>query len=311
MKELVVISGKGGTGKTSIVASFASLARRAVIADCDVDAADLHLVLRPRIQRREDFYGGSKARIDPSRCGACGQCLELCRFDAVAIADHADGSSSRTYQIDPLLCEGCGVCVDYCPREAIRSQPTTSGQWFVSQTRFGPFVHARLGIASENSGKLVTQLRRAARQLAIEQHLDWILCDGSPGIGCPVIASLTGADLALFVVEPTISGMHDFRRVAELAERLRVPGMLVVNKADLNPQWTHQLQQWAEQRGIPTAGCIPYDLAVTEAQVALQTVVEASQGPAARAIRAVWNVVSDRLGSTGGLLVRDFVPCAG
>lgn len=311
MKELVVISGKGGTGKTSIVASFASLARRAVVADCDVDAADLHLILRPRIQHREDFRGGSKARIDPSRCGACGQCLQLCRFEAVAIVENADGSTSPTYQIDPLLGEGCGVCVDYCPRHAVELQPTTSGQWFVSQTRFGPLVHARLGIASENSGKLVTQLRRTARQLAIERHLDLILCDGSPGIGCPVIASLTGADLVLLVVEPTISGLHDLRRVGELAEQLRVPGMLVVNKADLNPEWTDRMEQWAERRRLPIAGRIPYDVAVTAAQVARQTVVEAGEGPAAHAIRAVWNIVVDKLRTTVHRPVRDFVSCAG
>jgi MinD superfamily P-loop ATPase len=211
MKELVVISGKGGTGKTSIVASFASLARRAVVTDCDVDAADLHLVLRPSnsasrglLRRQQGAHRSVALRgmrtvlaTVPFRSGRdCGARI--------------DGSISPTYQIDPLLCEGCGVCVDYCPRQAIELQPTISGQWFVSQTRFGPLVHARLGVASENSGKLVTQLRRTARQLAIEQHLDWILCDGSPGIGCPVIASLTGADLALLVVEPTISGMHDF-----------------------------------------------------------------------------------------------------
>jgi MinD superfamily P-loop ATPase len=297
MRELVVISGKGGTGKTSIVASFASLARRAVVVDCDVDAADLHLLLRPRIQHREDFSGGSKAHLDPSRCGACGQCLQLCRFEAVTKVEHADGSTSPTYQINPLLCEGCGVCVDYCPRQAIELRPVISGQWFASQTRFGPLVHARLGVGSENSGKLVTQLRRTAHQMAIEQHYDWILCDGSPGIGCPVIASLTGADLALLVAEPTISGMHDLRRVAELAERLRVPGMLVVNKADWNPDWTDRLEQWAERHRMPIAGRIPYDRAVTGAQLGLQTVVEASAGPAALAIRAVWNAVLERLRS--------------
>ncbi len=300
MKELVVISGKGGTGKTTLVASFAHLARGAVVADCDVDAADLHLILRPRIQHREDFLGGSKAQIDPSRCGGCGVCLQRCRFEAVAIVESSDGATFPTYRIDPLLCEGCGVCVDHCPRQAIGLQPTTSGQWFVSQTRFGPLVHARLGIAAENSGKLVTQLRRTARQLAIERHLDLILCDGSPGIGCPVIASLSGADLALFVVEPTISGLHDLRRVAALAEQLQVPGMLVVNKADLNREWTDRLEQWAERHRLPLAGRIPYDPAVTGAQVALQTVVEAGAGPPAHALRVVWNVVLERLRSVVG-----------
>ena len=215
MKELVVISGKGGTGKTSLVASFASLAQPVVVTDCDVDAADLHLVLQPQIQQCEDFIGGKKARINTERCLARGQCAELCRFEAISFAGPGNGRVPRTFRIDTLACEGCGVCVDYCPHHAIDLEPVVCGQWFVSETRCGPLVHARLGVAAENSGKLVTQLRRTASQLAAERQLELILCDGSPGIGCPVIASLTAASLALFVVEPTVSGLHDFCRVAE------------------------------------------------------------------------------------------------
>jgi MinD superfamily P-loop ATPase len=296
MKELVIISGKGGTGKTSIVASFASLARRAVVTDCDVDAADLHLVLQPELGHREAFIGGSKAQIDPARCSACGQCAGLCRFEAVSADGAKNGSNAKTYRIDPLVCEGCGVCVDYCPRHAIELQPAVCGEWFVSPTRFGPLVHAQLAVASENSGKLVTQLRRAARRLAEERHLEIILCDGPPGIGCPVIASLTGADLALFVVEPTVSGLHDLRRVADLAMRLNVPGMLAVNKADVNLELTIGLEQWARQQGLLLAGRVPYDAAVTRAQIAGQPVVEASDGPAARAIRVLWTAVAGHLG---------------
>jgi len=311
MKELVVISGKGGTGKTSIVASLASLARRVVLADCDVDAADLHLVLQPEIGHRQDFVGGSKAQIDPARCRACGQCAKWCRFDAVSADGPENGSHLTTCRIDPLACEGCGVCVDYCPWRAIELQPVVCGQWFVSRTRFGPLVHAQLAIASENSGKLVTHLRRTARRLAEERHLEIILCDGPPGIGCPVIASLTGADLALFVAEPTISGLHDLRRLAELAKRLQVPGMLAVNKADVNPDLTVELEQWARQQGLLIAGRVPYDAAVTRAQVAGQPVVEVSDGPAASAIRALWTEVATRLPTVTPTAMRGLIHLAG
>ena len=295
MKELVVISGKGGTGKTSLVGAFASLARKAVVTDCDVDAADLHLLLQPQIRHRADFLGGSKARINPERCLARGQCAELCRFEAISFDGPGNNRVPETFRIDTLACEGCGVCVDYCPHHAIVLEPVVCGQWFVSETRCGPLVHARLGAGAENSGKLVTLLRRTAAQLVIERKLELILCDGSPGIGCPVIASLTGASLALFVVEPTVSGVHDFRRVAELAMRLGVPGMLAVNKADLNEEATRQLEDLARQRGIAVVGRVPYDSAVTRAQVARQTVVEASDGPAAHAIRTLWTEVHRRL----------------
>jgi MinD superfamily P-loop ATPase len=295
MKELVVISGKGGTGKTSLVASFAALASSAVVVDCDVDAADLHLVLEPQVQRSEDFVGGSKARINPERCMAHGQCAELCRFGAISFDGPGNDRVPQTYRIEPLACEGCGVCVDHCPKQAIELAPVVCGQWFISQTRCGPMVHAQLGVAADNSGKLVTHLRRTAQQLAVEHQRELILCDGSPGIGCPVIASLTAASLALFVVEPTVSGLHDFRRVAELAGRLGVPGMLAVNKADLNAVVAEQLEALARQLGIAVAGRVPYDGDVTRAQVARRTVVEVSDGPAARAIRALWTEVQQRL----------------
>ena len=295
MKELVVISGKGGTGKTSVVASFAALAHRAVIVDCDVDAADLHLVLQPRTVRREDFTAGSKARIKSGHCTACGKCEELCRFDAIYFDGPGNGKTPKTFRVDRIACEGCGVCFDFCAENAIEFGPAVCGQWFVSETRCGPLIHARLGVAAENSGKLVTQLRRTAQQVAAEQQRDLILCDGSPGIGCPVIASLTGASLALFVVEPTASGQHDFIRVAQLASQLGVPGILAVNKADLNVDVTRSLEELAQQHGIAVVGRIPYDRAVTEAQIAHKTVVEASGGPAAQAIRSVWSATQEKL----------------
>ncbi len=306
-KELVVISGKGGTGKTSIVASFATLAQRAVVVDCDVDAADLHLVLQPRIVRREDFTAGSKARIKPGHCTACGKCEELCRFDAIYFDGPGNGKVPKTFRVDTIACEGCGVCFDFCAENAIEFEPAVCGQWFVSETRSGPLVHARLNVAAENSGKLVTQLRRTAQQVAAEQQRDFILCDGSPGIGCPVIASLTGASLALFIVEPTASGQHDFLRVVQLTTQLGVPGVMAVNKADLNEEVTRNLEELAGQRGIPVVGRIPYDRAVTQAQIARKTVVEASSGPAAQAIRSLWVETQKQLdrsapASVGGLI---------
>jgi MinD superfamily P-loop ATPase len=295
MKELVVISGKGGTGKTSLVASLAALAKPLVLVDCDVDAADLHLILDPRVVAREDFRGGSKARIKPGHCTACGKCEELCRFDAIYFDGPGNGRVGKTFRIDRLACEGCGVCVDYCQEQAIEFGPVVAGQWFVSDTRCGPMVHAKLGVAAENSGKLVTQIRRTAQQVAEKQRLDLILCDGSPGIGCPVIASLTGASLALFVVEPTVSGLHDFRRVAQLARQLNVPGVVVVNKADLNPAMAEEFHAAAAVYGVETIGRVPYDPEVTRAQIAGRSVVESSQGPAARAIRQIWLEVQQRL----------------
>lgn len=279
MKELVVLSGKGGTGKTSLVASLAALFRPAVLVDCDVDAADLHLVLQPETDTRETFVGGSKARVEANRCSACGVCLDLCRFGAIAI----DGAA----RVDPLGCEGCGVCADHCPQGAIAMEPAVSGEWYVSRTRCGPMVHARLGVGAENSGKLVTQLRRSAQQVARQRDLGLVLCDGSPGIGCPVIASLTAASLALFVVEPTPSGLHDFQRVADLAARLAVPAVLVVNKADLHPQWVAQIRSAAMTRGVEWLGNVPYDPEVTRAQLAGRSVLEYSTGRAARAIEAI------------------------
>lgn len=311
MKELVVISGKGGTGKTSIVASFASMAKGAVIVDCDVDAADLHLVLQPQIQRREDFTAGSKARIMSGHCTACGKCEELCRFDAIYFDGPGNGKVPKTFRIDTIACEGCGVCFDFCDDKAIEFEPAVCGQWFISQTRCGPMVHAKLGVAAENSGKLVTHLRRTAQELAARQKREMILCDGSPGIGCPVIASLTGASLALFVVEPTASGRHDFLRVAQLTMRLGVPGILAVNKADLNEEVTSDLEEFARQNGIAVAGRIPYDPAVTQAQIARKAVVEASSGPAADAIRDLWTQTQTYLHRSSPAAAGGFVQLTG
>jgi len=295
MNELVVISGKGGTGKTSLAAAFAVLAEKAVMVDCDVDAADLHLVLSPSILERHKFSGGSQARIKPGHCTACGKCEELCRFEAVFFDGPGNGRIAKTFRVDPIACEGCGVCAWFCAENAIDFAPAENGQWFVSETRCGPMVHARLNVAAENSGKLVTRLRQAAGQIAQAKGLELVICDGSPGIGCPVIASLTGASLALIVVEPTMSGMHDFERIGRLTLRLGVPALVAVNKADLNPAVADRLEAAAGSLGIMPVGHIPYDLEVTHAQIAARSVVETSTGPAAEAITAIWQRVKERL----------------
>ncbi len=291
MKELVVISGKGGTGKTSIVASFAALAQNAVLADCDVDAADLHLVLSPEVQRTEAFSGGKRARIETEKCTGCGKCMEVCRFDAVSVDGVTSPQGDKRYQIDPIACEGCGVCAWFCPENAIDFSEAINGQWFVSETRHGPMVHAALGIAEENSGKLVSTVREEARKIAQDTRRELIIIDGSPGIGCPVIASITGANLILVVTEPTLSGQHDLNRVADLAKHFGVTGLVCVNKWDLNPDMTAAIETQAVQRGLKVAGRIRYDRAVTEAQIHKQSVVEYQKNGCAEDINGVWRVV--------------------
>jgi MinD superfamily P-loop ATPase len=284
MRELTVISGKGGTGKTSLVAAMATLAPSVVCADCDVDAADLHLLLAPEIKERHDLEGGLTASIDSDSCSACGTCHELCRFGAVTEAD-------GVFTIDPHLCEGCGVCHDHCPVECITLERETAGQWFVSTTRVGPMVHARLGIAQENSGKLVSRVRERAREVAREQGRDLVLIDGSPGIGCPVIASITGADQVLVVSEPTMSGLHDLERVLQLASGFRVPVAVCVNKYDLNPEMTRRIIEQSETAGAVCVGEIPFDSSVTAAMIAGMTLSEHGPSPATAAVEQVWKKV--------------------
>ncbi|MBS3822071.1 MAG: (4Fe-4S)-binding protein [Planctomycetes bacterium] len=297
-KELVVISGKGGTGKTSIVASFAALADKAVLADCDVDAADLHLVLEPKSVRRESFSGGKRATIKRDDCTACGTCDELCRFDAIYFDGPGNGKVDKTFRIDPIACEGCGVCAWFCAENAIEFTPAVNGEWYVSDTRHGSMVHARLGIAEENSGKLVSTVRKEAGAIAQQRGLELVLIDGSPGIGCPVIASITGADLVLIVTEPTLSGLHDLGRVADVAKHFEIPGMVCINKWDLNPDVATEIERQAQERGLAVAGRVRYDRAVTEAQIRKQSVVEYQSNGCAEDIRNVWARVEDNL-STG------------
>jgi MinD superfamily P-loop ATPase len=293
--ELAVISGKGGTGKTSLVASFAALAERVVVADCDVDASDLHLVLAPAIVHRETFSGGKRARIRSELCTACGTCEELCRFGALRLDGPGNGQTDRTYRVDPIACEGCGVCVWFCPNAAIAFETAVNGEWFVSETRVGPMIHARLGVAEENSGKLVSGVRERARETAARLGIGLVLIDGPPGIGCPVIASITGVDFVLIVTEPTISGLHDFERVADTTAQIGIPAMVCVNTWDINPAMALQIERRAESRGVGIAGRIRYDRAVTNAQFRGRSVVEDPDTGCAGDIRAVWDRIRNAM----------------
>ena len=281
MKQLVVISGKGGTGKTSLVASFAALAKRAVLADCDVDAADLHLVVQSSLVSRNDFWGGKCAVIDSDRCTDCGTCKDLCRFDAIS-------SDSSIFSVDPIACEGCGVCAWFCAEEAIDLVNTIDGEWYLSETRLGPMVHARLKAAGENSGKLVSLLRTEARKTAKNRDIDLVIIDGAPGIGCPVISSITGADLVLVVTEPTLSGFHDLERVIRLTSHFGIATKIVVNRYDINEKIAMQAEKHAQKLGVGCVGRVRCDPAVTQAQIQGLSVVEHSSSGAAADITEVW-----------------------
>ncbi len=288
-KELTVVSGKGGTGKTSLAASFAVLAGNCVIADCDVDAPDLHLVLSPRVLERHEFCCGNQAVVRQEACSGCSACMTNCRFGAVRKG--VDGSGAAAFSVDPVSCEGCGVCVRFCPEGCIDFPERISGEWMVSDTRCGPMVHARLGVASGNSGKLVSTVRSEARRIAVENGLLRVVVDGPPGIGCPVIASVTGASMVLVVTEPTLSGEHDLSRVLSLARHFEIPSALCVNKWDLNEGMTERIENTARGAGAMLAGRIRYDRAFTRAQMLERAVVE-TDAPCAGDIRRVW----ERLG---------------
>jgi MinD superfamily P-loop ATPase len=295
MKELIVISGKGGTGKTSITAALAALAQNAVVADCDVDAADLHLLLNPRIEKTSDFSGGKKARIITDKCIGCGRCQEVCNFEAPKFKGPANSVVDKTYTIDPIACEGCSVCVQFCPAKAIEFESVINGQWFVSDTRFGPMVHAKLGIAEENSGKLVTLIRKEAKRIAQEQGKQFVIVDGSPGIGCPVIASITGADLALIVTEPTMSAQHDLNRIAELAGHFNIPVGVCINKYDINTELAETIERDAKAKNLCVVGRIPYDIQVTKAQIEAKTIVEHCSSGIRKNLESIWQSILDIL----------------
>jgi len=305
MKQLVILSGKGGTGKTSVAAAFAHLASlddspvRAILADADVDASNLELVLSPTRLETHDFMGGQVAIIDPELCTGCGICAQVCRFDAILeIGDSGIGKlglpNSPIPQfpnvpvIDPISCDGCAACVYQCPTEAIHMEEQLAGHWFRSDSRYGPLFHAALRPAQENSGKLVTMVKQQARLLALDEGYDLVIVDGPPGIGCPVISAASGADLALIVTEPTAAGVHDMERVLQTTEHFGVPALICVNKADLHPEGTAGIQEFCQQRGIQVVGQIPYDTIVTEAMVQGMPVTVYQDHPVAQELRRTW-----------------------
>ena len=291
MKQIVILSGKGGTGKTSVVAAFAHLASREasiVLADADVDASNLDLVLSPERIATNNFVGGKEAILDSSLCTACGRCAEVCRFDAV----FQDG---ETYRIDSTACEGCASCFYQCPTDAISMQDRESGLWFHSETRFGALFHAHLHAGQENSGKLVTMVKQQANLWGIEHGADYVIIDGPPGIGCPVIASCAGATLALLVVEPTIAGVHDLERVLATTDHFHVPAAVVVNKYDINLERTEEIASFCAQRDVPLLGRVPFDTIVTEAMVQGQPVTVFSDGSVSQELQGVWSAVHEML----------------
>ena len=289
MKELVIISGKGGTGKTSMVSAIASLTHNMVLCDADVDAADLHLIMDPKMVKSNPFKGGCEAVINRDKCVKCGLCQELCKWNAI----------NEDFTVDSIECEGCGVCYYFCPEKAIDFPQKTCGEWFVSETRFGPMVHARLGIAEENSGKLVTLVRKEAKNLAEKKGLDLIITDGAPGVGCPVIASIGGADAVLIVTEPTVSGVHDMTRVAELSSHFKIPAMVCVNKYDLNSDIAKEIKQYAEDNDMPFMGQVPFDPIFTKAMVKGNNIFEYDpDADACTGVREIWNQTNERLCKT-------------
>jgi MinD superfamily P-loop ATPase len=299
MKQLVILSGKGGTGKTSVAAAFAHLAQeslfslKAVLADADVDAANLELVLRPSKLEEHDFWGGSVALIDENLCQGCGSCEQICRFEAIIPPCSKNGLN---YHVDPIACDGCAACVYQCPEQAIHMAAQLAGRWFRSQSRYGPLFHAELRPAHENSGKLVTLVKQQARLLGLDTSADLVIVDGPPGIGCPVISAASGADLALIVTEPSAAGIHDMERVLEMTRHFRLPAIICINKADIYPEGTVKIQNFCHQNHIEMLGCIPFDGTITRAMVNGEPVTAYQpDSPASQALLKLWEQVSDRL----------------
>jgi MinD superfamily P-loop ATPase len=292
MREVIIISGKGGTGKTSLTGAFAHLASDKIICDLDVDAPDLHLLLQPKREREEDFYSGFEAEIDQEKCTSCGLCASLCHFGAIR-------QNGAGFFVDPLRCEGCKVCVVFCPEEAIKFPERHCGRWYISSTRFGPMVHAQLFPGAENSGKLVMLLKQQARELARASGASLVLCDGAPGIGCPVISSLSGAHLAVAVTEPTPSGRHDLERVAELCRHFQISLAVLINKCDLNEDETNRIETFCREGDYPMIAHLPHDPVMTEAMIQGKVVTEMSTTNFGYELGLAWN----RIEAIAGLRV--------
>jgi len=295
MKQIVILSGKGGTGKTTVAAALAHLASQevpVVFADADVDAANLELVLDPTVQERHDFASGKLAAVDAELCTGCDICAQVCRYDAIAPAGEPGRSA---YAVDAIACEGCAACFYQCPAGAIRLKVPVAGQWFRSDTRFGPLFHAHLFAGQENSGKLVTLVKQQGRLRALDEGREYLIVDGPPGIGCPVISASAGADLALLVVEPTVSGVHDLERVLGTTNHFGIPALAVINKVDVNPRRADEIAAFCQAQGIEVAGRIPYDDVVTEAMVQGLPVTVFEDGAVTAELRWVWQRVRDWL----------------
>ncbi len=295
MKQLTVVSGKGGTGKTVITAAFVALAERKVMADCDVDAADLYLLLHPRIKETHEFKGGRKAILNIDLCTNCGKCVEVCRFGAIRENEKQNPERENQITIDPISCEGCGVCALICPVQAIQLQENLSGEWYISDTKYGPMVHAKLGIAEENSGKLVNLVRQNARLIAQRDNLDLVIVDGPPGIGCPVIASVTGVDLVVVVTEPTLSAMSDLERVLSLARHFKIVSVVLINKYDINLENTEKITKFCQREKIEIAGKIPFDNAFTRAMVEGKIILEYTDSNLVKEIKEIWQNIYARI----------------
>ncbi len=290
MKEIVVISGKGGTGKTSITASFAYLSGKdIVVADCDVDAADMHLLMKPDFKESEDFFSGEIAKIDQDKCTNCGDCANVCRFDAIPVIN-------GEYIVDPLSCEGCGYCARICPVDAITNVLQNVGKQYVSTTRVGSkMVHAKLSIGADNSGKLVAKVKDEAKKIAKNNNRDFVLIDGSPGIGCPVVSSITGANFVLLVTEPSVSGLHDLKRVYQIVKKFHIKAGCIINKSDINPKFVNEIKEFLKEESIVHISSLPYDENFTKAMTIGQTIVEYDKGNLTKILINSWNKIKGEL----------------
>ncbi|MEM0343722.1 MAG: ATP-binding protein [Thermoplasmata archaeon] len=286
MREIVLLSGKGGTGKTVVLASFASLAEATVLADCDVDAPNLHLLLDPVIKHRGAFSSRKVAEIDGRSCNSCMDCVRACRFEAFALVGN---SYLKKVAINEDSCEGCGVCIRICKSRAITLRERETGEWFVSETRFGPMVHALLAPGGENSGMLVALVKQKARALARDKGSEFVLVDGPPGLSCPAISAASAADIVVLVAEPTMSGLSDFGRIADLCTHIRARATMVVNRWDINPKVTESIEKDADRRGISNLGRIPYDDSIPSLLAMGKTPMESCDSKARDAICDIWH----------------------
>ncbi|MDA3780634.1 MAG: ATP-binding protein [Bacteroidales bacterium] len=288
MKEIVIISGKGGTGKTSFTASLAYLGGNdVVVADCDVDAADMHLLLKPDFAKSEEFFSGELAVINQDTCTKCGRCKDVCRFNAISI-------TNNQYIVNPLSCEGCGYCARVCPANAITNEDLNVGNWYISNTKVNnTLVHAKLGIGADNSGKLVAKVKNEAKRVAEENNKDYIIVDGAPGIGCPVVSSLSGANFVVLVTEPSVSGLHDLKRVYQLVKKFHIKAGCIINKADINKQKADEVKEFLKEEEIEYIADFPYDVSFTKAMTNGQTIVEYDEGDLKKLVVDSWSKIKE------------------